>query len=131
MERVAMDVLGPLPQTDRDNRYILVIGDYFTKWTEAYAIPNQEAATIAAVFVEQFVCRYGVPMQLHTDQGRDFESHLFKEICNLLAIDKTRTSALHPQSDGMIERANRTIEGMLAMFVDKIRETGISICHMS
>ena len=119
MERIGMDVLGPLPTTDDGNKYILIIGDYFTKWKEAYAIPNQEATTIATKLVEEFICRYGVPLQIHTDQGRNFESNLFQEICRILGIEKSRTTALHPQSDGMIERFNRTLETMLSMFVSE------------
>ena len=57
MERVAMDILGPLPKTDRGNVYVLVVRDYYTKWIEAYPLPNQEAETVARVFVEEFVCR--------------------------------------------------------------------------
>ncbi|PIK55613.1 hypothetical protein BSL78_07465 [Apostichopus japonicus] len=114
-----MDILGPLPVTDTGNRYILCVADYFTKWTEAYAIPNQEAVTVARVFVEQFVLRFGVPLQLHTDQGRNFESNLFKELAQLLGIDKTRTTAFHPQSDGMVERFNRTLEAMLSAVVSE------------
>ena len=79
-QRVAMDILGPLPQTPRDNKYILVIGDYFTKWTEAYAIPNMEAETVANIFVNEFVARHGPPEFLHTDQGKNFESNLMKEV---------------------------------------------------
>eukprot|EP00731_Ephydatia_muelleri_P034012 Em0044g32a len=71
-QRVAMDILGPLPLTDRGNKYILVLGDYFTKWVESYPIPNMEAKTIANVFVSHFVSRFGAPDVLHTDQGRNF-----------------------------------------------------------
>ena len=52
LERVALDVLGPLPTTERGNKYILVIADYFTKWTESYSIPDQEAVTVATKLVE-------------------------------------------------------------------------------
>ena len=119
MKRIALDILGPLPESERGNRYVLVVGDYFSKWIEAYAIPDQEAETVARVLVEQFITRFGVPMQIHSDQGRQFESRLFTELCKLLEIDKTRTTALHPQSDGMIERFNATIEAMLATTVQK------------
>ena len=61
LERVALDVLGPLPTTERGNKYILVIADYFTKWTESYSIPDQEAVTVATKLVEEFVSRFGVP----------------------------------------------------------------------
>ena len=117
LERVALDVLGPLPVSDRGNKCILVVGDYFSKWTEAYAIPNQEATTVARVLVEEFVARFGIPRQIHSDQGRNFESKVFQEMCQTLGMDKTRTTPLHPQSDGMIERFNWTIEGMLSKFV--------------
>ncbi|KAK3743518.1 hypothetical protein QZH41_015906, partial [Actinostola sp. cb2023] len=116
MERVALDVLGPLPESDNSNKYVLVVADYFTKWTEAYAIPNQEAVTVATKVVDEFVARFGVPLQIHSDQGRNFESAVFKEMCTLLGIEKTRTTPLHPQSDGMVERYNRTLESMMAKF---------------
>ena len=117
LERVALDVMGPLPVSDRGNRYILVIGDYFSKWKEAYAIPDQTAPTVARVVVEEFVARFGVPRQMHSDQGRNFESAVFQEMCHLLDIDKTRTTPLRPQSDGMVERFNQTMEAMLSKFV--------------
>eukprot|EP00731_Ephydatia_muelleri_P024449 Em0016g720a len=69
----AMDIMGPLPETSRGNKYILVIADYFTKWSEAYPIPNMEAITVAKCVVNEFICRFGVPEQLHSDQGRNFE----------------------------------------------------------
>lgn len=58
MERIAIDILGPLPLTKSGNRFILVITDTFTKWTEAIAIPNQDSQTVTKVFVENFVCRF-------------------------------------------------------------------------
>jgi transposase InsO family protein len=77
--------------------------DYFTKWPEAYAIPNQEASTIAEVLVTNFFCRFGIPRELHSDQGRNFESRLLQEVLQRLGVSKTRTTPLHPQSDGMVE----------------------------
>ena len=117
LERVGMDIMGPLSITPRGNRYILVIGDYFTKWFEAYALPNIQADTVARYFVDGFVCRYGTPHSLHTDQGPQFESALFQHVCRLLDINKTRTTPYHPQSDGLVERFNRTLEKILAAVV--------------
>ena len=77
LERVVLDILGPLPDLDRGNKYVLIIGDYFSKWTEAYAIPNQEATTVARVLVEEFVACFCIPRQIHSDQGRNFESKVF------------------------------------------------------
>ena len=119
MEGVAIDVLGPLPTTDRGNRYLLIAMDYFTKWPEAYAIPNQEAITVAKVLVQEFFCQFGVPLEIHSDQGRNFEASVFREVCKLLQVSKTHTTPLHPQSDGMVERMNHTIEAQLAMFVEQ------------
>ena len=119
MERVAMDVMGPLPRTTQGNKYILVIGDYFTKWIEAFPIPNQEATTIAEIFTTQFVARYGAPLEVHSDQGRNFESELMKNVCRILGINKTRTTAFRPQSDGFIERFNHTLQQMISLFVNE------------
>ena len=115
MQLVAVDIMGPLPRTNAGNQYILVAGDYFTRWMEAYPIPNQEAVTVAEKLVNNFFCRFSVPEQLHSDQGRQFEACVFQEICKLLHINKTRTTPYHPQSDGLIERFNRTLQNMLAV----------------
>jgi hypothetical protein len=118
LQRIAIDLLGPLPRTERGNKYIIVIADYFTKWTEAFALPNMEAGTVAAKVVEEFICRFGVPTEIHTDQGRQFESKLFAEMCSMLSIKKTRTTPYHPQSDGLVERFNRTLGAMLSQYVN-------------
>uniref|UniRef100_A0A8C6KN09 Integrase catalytic domain-containing protein n=1 Tax=Nothobranchius furzeri TaxID=105023 RepID=A0A8C6KN09_NOTFU len=105
-ERIAVDSQGPLPETGLKNKYIMVVGDYFSKWTEAFPLHNQEAKTIARVLTEECVCRFGVPRSLHSDQGRNFESKLFQELCGLLQIHKTRTTPYHPQSDGLDNQLN-------------------------
>ena len=115
MQICAVDIMGPLPKSKNGNRYILVLGDYFTRWMEAYAIPNQEASTVAQKLVDEYFCRFSVPEQLHSDQGRQFESSLIAEICRILQIQKTRTTPYHPQSDGMVERFNRTLLNMLSI----------------
>lgn len=116
-ERIALDILGPLPRTKQGNKYLLVIGDYFSKWLDAIPLRNQEAPTIAKKLVERIVSIFGVPLSIHSDQGSNFESDVFRELCKLFGITKTRTTPLRPQSDGMVERANRTIENMLTAFV--------------
>lgn len=116
MERVSIDILGPLPLSKAGNKYILVMTDCFTKWTESVAIPNQEARTVAEAFVSNFVCHFGAPLQLHSDQGKCFESKLFQEMCLLLGIDKTRTTSMRPQANGTVERFNRTLVSMLTMY---------------
>ncbi|GFT62502.1 retrovirus-related Pol polyprotein from transposon 412 [Trichonephila clavipes] len=91
-ERIAFDILGPLPRTASGNKYLLVVIDYFTKWPEVYPIPDQEAPTVAEAVVQHWISRYGVPLQLHSDQGRNFVSAVLKGVCELLGIDKTKTT---------------------------------------
>ena len=74
MERIAIDVLGPLPITETGNKYILIVADYFMKCVEAYPMPNQEATTVAELLLKQFICRFGVPLLIHSDQGRNYVS---------------------------------------------------------
>ena len=118
MDRVALDIMGPFPESNCGNRYVLVVGDTFTKWIEAYAIPDQTAKTVADKLVHEFISRFGTPLELHSDQGRTFESSLFKDVCKLLEIHKTRTTPYHPSSNGMIERFNQTLANMISSFVD-------------
>lgn len=105
-DRIATDIFGELPLTEKGNilGYILVISDYLTKWMERFAKPNMEAATVARIIVEEVVVRYGTPSIIHSDQGRQYESILFSEICHVLHIKKTHTTPYHPQSDGMVKR---------------------------
>jgi hypothetical protein len=107
MKRIAADILGELPKTNDGNKYILVISDYFTKWKEAHAMPNMEASTVADIIVREVATRFGVPTTIHSDQGSQFESELFTEMCHLLQINKTTTTPYHPKSDGMVERFNK------------------------
>ena len=117
MQLVAMDIVGPFPESPAGNTYILVIADYFTRWTEAYALPNQEATTVAKKLVDEFFFRFSPPEQLHSDQGRNFESEVIAEVCKLLGVVKSRTTPYHPQSDGLVERYNKTLLDMLAKAV--------------
>ena len=110
--------MGPLP-TSNGSRYILLIGDHLTKWYEAIPLPDQTAATTSDVLLERWICRFGCPYSIHTDRGTNFESQLFANLLKKLEIDKTRTTAFHPQSNSVIERMNRTLLNMLAKCIDE------------
>ncbi|KAK3107797.1 hypothetical protein FSP39_022415 [Pinctada imbricata] len=118
LDRLHIDALGPFPESASGNRYILVIVDQFTKWTEAYAVPNISSYVTAKCLVEEFIARFGAPLEIHTDQGSNFQSGLFKEICSLLEVTQTRTTPYHPASNGQVERFNRTLLQMIRCYVD-------------
>ena len=121
MERVAADLVGPLPETKAGFKYMLVLQDYFTKWLEVFPISSKETTEVADKLVE-VVTRYGIPRQFHTDQGGEFISHCIEEMCKLLDITKTRTTPYSPSSDGLVERVNRTVQNMLRAFVNEYRD---------
>ena len=118
-EKLSWDIMGPLPATNQGHKYILVVTDLFTKWVEAFPLRDTTSATLAKVLVDEIISRYGVPAYLHSDQGANLCSELIKTICKLLGVERTRTSAYHPQGNGQVERFNRTLESMLAKVVNE------------
>ncbi|GBN20330.1 hypothetical protein AVEN_131313-1 [Araneus ventricosus] len=116
---MALDILEAFILTSKGNQYILVLMDYFTKWPEAIPIPDMEASTVAVELVRGWISCYGVSMILYSDQGTNFNSALFTEPCKRLGILKTRTTTLHPESDGMVEIFNRMILNHLSVFVTR------------
>ena len=115
---MGVDVIQ-FPKSQSGNQYAVVFTDYSTKWPEVFATKDQTALTIAELFVEEIVCRHGVPGQLLSDRGAAFLSRLLKEICSLLGVKKINTTAYHPQTNGLTERFNRTLTDMLAKRVEK------------
>ena len=115
LQRLCIDIVGPFPESRCGNKYGLVVTDAFTKFVEIYPMPNQEAETVAKLLAKEFFAKYGVPRELHSDQGTQFESQLFSELCTLLGIHKTRTTPFRPQSDGQSERNIKTLTKMIAM----------------
>ena len=115
------------------NQYAVVFTDYLTKWPEVFATKDQTALTIAELFVEEIVCRHGVPGQLLSDRGAAFLSRLLKEICNLLGVKKINTTAYHPQTNGLTERFNRTLRDTVCWPKEwkKMEKIGTPICHLS
>jgi transposase InsO family protein len=118
MECIATDILGELPVTERGNKYILVVANYFSKWTECFPMRNMEAGTVERIIVEQAITSFGVPFIIHSDQGTQYESQLFADMCKLLGRKKTRTTPYHPKSDGMVERFSKTLVSMLRAYVN-------------
>ena len=95
-DRIDMDILDVCDPTLDGFRYILIIADYFSKWTEAFPIKDKCADTVADVLVDKIILRFGMPLVIHSDQGREFENGLMKSLCNLLGCVKTCTTPYHP-----------------------------------
>ena len=116
--RVGVDVIQ-FTTSHVGNRYAVVFTDYLTKWPEVFATKDQTALTIAKLFVQEIICRHGVPCQFLSDRGPAFLSYLMTEICKLLGVRKLNTTAYHPQTNGLTERFNRTLTSMLAKKVEQ------------
>jgi len=101
---MSLDITGPYLATPRKNRYLLTFIDHFTRYVEAFAIPDISAETCARVYATQIIARHGCGSTLITDQGRSFTSAFFQETCRILKVRKVRTSAYHAMSNGMVER---------------------------
>jgi transposase InsO family protein len=117
---VAMDIVGPTYRpTDKGNRYILVCVDYLTRWPEAYPMPDQSAATVAKIWINEIISRHGVPERVLTDCGKNFTSELLRQVNEHLGMDHHRTTPYHPQTNGLVERFNRTLKDMIAKLTEE------------
>jgi hypothetical protein len=115
---VSVDITGPYETFKRGNRYLLTYIDHFTKWNEAVALPNQEAARIAKAIVTKIFSRHGVCDTLHSDRGKNFTSSLLKERCQLLGARKIFTSPYRPQCYGQVENFHRTLHQSLTCSIE-------------
>lgn len=112
MELICIDFLSIEPDS-KGVANVLVVTDHFTRYAQAYPAKDQKAVTVAKILWEKFFVYYGLPARIHSDQGRDFESKLIKELLGMLGIQKSRTTPYHPQGDPQPERFNRTLLSML------------------
>ncbi len=114
---VHIDLVGPLPPSE-GKKYLLTMVDRFTRWPEAVPIADQTAETVASTFISTWVSRFGAPHSITTDQGRQFESHLFEQLCSRLGTKLIRTSAYNPRANGMVERFHRQLKSSLRALSD-------------
>ncbi|KAK3505931.1 hypothetical protein QTP70_003643, partial [Hemibagrus guttatus] len=112
MDLVCMDFLS-METDSRGFSNVLVVTDHFTRYAQAFPTKSQKAHIVAKILMEGYFVHYGLPARIHTDQGRDFESRLIRELLHLMGIRKSRTTPYHPQGDPQPERFNRTLLLML------------------
>ena len=123
-ERIALDIIGLFPISNQGNKYLLTIGDYFSKYFTAVPLPNHTATTVAKAIFEQWICRMGgCPSTVHSDRAPEFVGKVLTHLWEMLGLHVTKTLPYCPQSDGLVERFNSTIKLMLKCA--KISLTGI------
>jgi len=118
-ERVHMDLFGPLKSNSpAGNKYIMVITDAFTKYVELVALPDKSASTVARAFFEKWICRFGSPMAIVSDRGKEFLNEVMAAMTEWLGTDHAKTSAYHPQSNASAERYNLTMKNYLKSMLE-------------
>jgi hypothetical protein len=118
-QMIGIDFCGPFKRTPRDNQYVLCITDYFTRWINAFALPNCSAQTTAQVIFNEYICRYGVPVSILSDQGTHFKNQLMDSMAKLIGYNHIYSIVYHPQSNGMVERFNATFVPQVAKLQDR------------
>ena len=116
---VHIDLVGPLPPSSKGNSYLLTAIDRFSGWVEATPMASITAEACGEEFIKMWVSRFGVPEEMVTDQGAQFEAHLFNKLCNKMSIIRKRTTAYHPQTNGKVERMHRTLKDSLRCLADR------------
>ena len=118
-QRVHADLFGTLKAPGRSKKYILCITDAFTKYVELVVVPDKEAETVSDAIFIHWIMRYGIPMEIITDQGKEFCNKLSDELFKLLNVTHNTTTAYHPQCNAQAEVANKTIAKYLRSFVNQ------------
>jgi exonuclease III len=122
LDRIHMDLTGPLPTTKDGNKYILVIKDYLTKYVWLIPLRNKTAEAVALAFVNDFVCQAGIPDMVVSDRGNEFVNIIMKKVASIMDIVRVSTTPYNPRSDGFVENHNRTLKDQLFNFVDNLKQ---------
>ncbi len=115
---ISVDLVGPLPETEKGNKYICVFIDRYSRYPECFAIPDKEAKTIANLFVKEIVCRYGCPKTILSDRGKEFLNLIAEEVYKMCNVRKLNTSGYRPQTNGLNERSHPTLMNSLSAYVN-------------
>lgn len=117
-DKVALDIVGPLPPTPSGNAYILTMQDLLTKYSLAIPLQGITAVEVADAFINYFICRFGAPKAILTDQGSNFTSSLMRSVSRKFKITQCKTTAFHPQSNGSLERSHHVLIEYLKHYIE-------------
>ena len=117
LESISIDLLGDLITTKRNNRWLLVITDRFSKLVRTVPLKNVTAITVAEAFTKHWIFVYGPPVSVLSDNGKQFTAKFFQDVCRIIGIKNVFTTTYHPQTNGQVERFNRTILAALRHYV--------------
>ena len=118
LETIYIDLVGPLPTSHEQYRYLLTVEDAFTRYAEAFPIRNKEAVTVTKELLDRYICRYGMPQRVHSDNGTEFVNAVLEQLMDRLRIDKTTTPSYNPQSNP-VERLHRTLNQSMRVFMQR------------
>ena len=111
-EVLYVDLVGPMPETNKGDRYILTMQDGFSRYCTASTIPNKEASTVANALLDNWITKFGCVVRIHSDQGKEFCNAIWNQLCDRLQITKTMTPAYNPNSN-LVERFHRTLNTIM------------------
>jgi hypothetical protein len=120
--QIGIDFVGPLPKTEQGNKYIIVAMDYFTKWPEARPVPVATAEETEKFIYEEIICRHGCPQIILSDRGSHFNNQVIEKLLKRFQIKHLFSTPYHPQTNGLVERFNRTLCESLAKLVEQTME---------
>ena len=126
-DRVHMDTFGDIPMDQEGNKYILVFVDAFTRYAKFVPVPNKEAKTVAKAFHKEWVCMYGPPLVVVSDNGTEYVNSVMETVTTMMGTDHRKTAPYHPQSNGKCERVNPTVREYIRTFIDW-RKDSWSLC---
>src|SRR5215469_2852318 len=107
--QIGIDIVGPLPKTPRDNKYIVIAIDYFTKWPEARALKEANAKEVSTFIYEDIICRHGCPQKILLDRESHFNNQMVRELMDKFQVKHGFSTPYHPKTNGLVERFNKTL----------------------
>lgn len=119
MEKISLDLMGPFPITSQNYRFILVVIDIATRFVIAKPIQNKTMGVVANCLLNEIFYTFGWPKVITSDRGKEFINSIFAELTNILRIDHSKTTSYHPNSNSIVERANRNVGIALAKRVNQ------------